>query len=383
MRALPLLLLTAPLLLAGCGNDDNGRTPRLIADEYRLRRHGNEVVDIYAATDTGQVRPAAARARPLVYVPNSMSNTIDEIDPGTGQKVHTFGVGRRPQHVVPSWDLKTLWVNDNDGDTLTPIDPATGKEGVPIAVEDPYNLYFTPDGRYAIVVAEKLERLEFRDATTMQPIASVKVDCKGLNHLEFTVDDRYAIATCEFSARLVKVDLEQRRAIGYLDLPSPSMPQDIRSSPDGSVFYVADMLADGVFTIDPAGFRRIGFIGTGPGTHGITVGRGGSPFYITNRGWHRIPGGRRGPGSVSVLDPVAGKVTATWPIPGGGSPDMGNVTADGQSLWVSGRYDAEVYEIDTRTGRLLRRIPVGLEPHGVCVWPQPGRFSLGHTGNMR
>jgi DNA-binding beta-propeller fold protein YncE len=329
------------------------------------------------------VRPAAARARPLVYVPNSMSNTIDEIDPGTGQKVHTFGVGRRPQHVVPSWDLKTLWVNDNDGDTLTPIDPATGKEGVPIAVEDPYNLYFTPDGRYAIVVAEKLERLEFRDATTMQPIASVKVDCKGLNHLEFTVDDRYAIATCEFSARLVKIDLEQRRAIGYLDLPSPSMPQDIRSSPDGSVFYVADMLADGVFTIDPAGFRRIGFIGTGPGTHGITVGRGGSPFYITNRGWHRIPGGRRGPGSVSVLDPVAGKVTATWPIPGGGSPDMGNVTADGQSLWVSGRYDAEVYEIDTRTGRLLRRIPVGLEPHGVCVWPQPGRFSLGHTGNMR
>jgi len=72
-----------------------------------------------------------------------------------------------------------------------------------------------------------------------------------------------------------------------------------------------------------------------------------------------------------------------WPIPGGGSPDMGNVSADGKELWVSGRYDGEVYVFDTRTGRLKHSIPVGREPHGLCVWPQPGRYSLGHTGNMR
>ena len=113
MRALPILLLAAPLLLAGCRNDNDGRTPRRIADQYRLRRHGNEVVDIYAATDAGDLRPAAARALPLVDVPNSRSNTIEEIDPGSGQKVHTFRVGRLPQHIVPSSDLKTLWVNDN------------------------------------------------------------------------------------------------------------------------------------------------------------------------------------------------------------------------------------------------------------------------------
>jgi YVTN family beta-propeller protein len=86
---------------------------------------------------------------------------------------------------------------------------------------------------------------------------------------------------------------------------------------------------------------------------------------------------------VSVLDFATDSLVANWPIPGGGSPDMGNVTADGRELWVSGRYDSEVYVFDTRTGRLEHRIPVGREPHGLAVWPQPGRYSLGHTGNMR
>jgi YVTN family beta-propeller protein len=59
---------------------------------------------------------------------------------------------------------------------------------------------------------------------------------------------------------------------------------------------------------------------------------------------------------------------------------MGGVSADGRVLWLSGRYNAEVYAIDTRTGKLLARIPVGLGPHGLCVFPQPS-LPLGHTGN--
>src|SRR5262249_15827196 len=113
------------------------------------------------------------------------------------------------------------------------------------------------------------------------------------------------------------------------------------------------------------------------------VGRGDRPLYIMNRGWNTTAARPHGPGSIAVLDPSSGRILATWWIPGGGGPDMGNVTADGRELWVSGRYDAEVYVFDTTTGALTTRIGVGLEPHGLCVWPQPGRFSLGHTGNMR
>jgi len=86
---------------------------------------------------------------------------------------------------------------------------------------------------------------------------------------------------------------------------------------------------------------------------------------------------------VSVLSFASQRVRTTWRLPGGASPDMGGVSADGRVLWLSGRYHAEVYAIDTRSGRLLARVPVGRGPHGLCVYPQPGRYSLGHTGVFR
>src|SRR5258706_887206 len=96
-----------------------------------------------------------------------------------------------------------------------------------------------------------------------------------------------------------------------------------------------------------------------------------------------INGSAHGPGSVSVVDTSTGKVVATWAIPGGGSPDMGNLNAAGTELWLSGRYDSEVYVFDTVNGGLMTRIPVGHGPPGLTVWPQAGRYSLGHTGNIR
>jgi len=372
-----------------------------------LGNGGSSLVNIYAATGANALSPVARKARPLVYVPNSKGGSVTVIDPTTYTVLRTFRTGKVPQHVVPSYDMTHLWVANNASNSLTPIDPATGADGPRVTVDDPYNLYFTPDGKYALVLAEKLHRVDFRDPNDFHLEQSLKVDCRGIDHLEFTADGRYAIATCEYSGQLVKIDLAQRSVVGYLMLDPgrwseikstvsdfvhrrkhhvlevPSMPQDIRSSADGRVFYVADMQAGGVYLVDPDAFERTDFIPTGIGTHGIYPSRDGKLLYVTNRGWTTIAGGRHGPGTVSVVDPEAQRVVATWPIPGGGSPDMGNVTADGRELWVSGRYDDEVYVFDTKTGQLTHRIPVGREPHGLCVWPQPGRYSLGHTGNMR
>lgn len=386
-RCQALGIASALAATVACGRD--ARKPGAVArDSSPTVRPVADTVNIYAATGASALAPVAARARPLVYVPNSRDGTVTVIDPHTYRVVRTFPTGALPQHVVPSYDLATLWVANNLGNTLTPIDPVTGREGKNIPVDDPYNLYFTPDGQFAIVIAERRRRLDFRDAHTMTLIQSVPVQCKGVDHMEFTADGRAAIATCEFSGQVVKVDLATRTILGYITLDpgglgSAAMPQDIRSSPDGRVFYVADMKANGVFLVDPAAFRRIGFIATGKGAHGIYPSRDGRLLYVTNRGWNTPAGGPHGPGSVTALDPATRQIVATWPIPGGGSPDMGNVSADGKELWLSGRYDAEVYVLSTGTGRLTHRIKVGREPHGLCVWPQPGRYSLGHTGNMR
>jgi len=343
--------------------------------------------NLYSETRSDKLSPVVAKHLSRVYVPNRSSNDVWVIDPESLKVIDKFKVGIHPQHVVPSWDLKTLWVNNNaekrnDG-SVTPIDPLTGKPGKNIPVDDPYNMYFTPDGSAAIVVAEARKRLDFRDPHTMAMKYSIDTpDCGGINHADFSIDGRYAIFTCEYSKSVAKIDLVENKVVGYLKLSKGGMPQDVRISPDGKVFYVADMKAAGVFIIDGDKFTEIGHIPTGIGAHGLYPSRDGTKLYVANRGVAKVYGPPKGKGSVSVIDFATRKRETTWVIPGGGSPDMGNVSIDGKQLWLSGRYDNEVYVFDTTKGS-VKKIPVRTEPHGLTVWPQPGRYSLGHTGNMR
>jgi len=345
--------------------------------------------NLYSETTAAKLSPALANVPARVYVPNVKSDEVHVIDPVTFKVIDRFKVGKNPQHVVPSWDLTTLWVTNNaegrtDG-TLTPIDPITGKPGKDVVVDDPYNMYFTPDGTSAVIVAEAMKRLDFRDTKTMALQGSVSAPkCGGINHGDFSIDGRYLIMTCEYVGRLAKIDWRARKVLGYLTLPDGGIPQDIRVSPDGTIFYVADLKAGGVHLIDGDAFKTVGFIKTGVGTHGLYPSRDATKLYVANRGFSRIGGTPGvGKGSVSVIDFATRNVVATWPIPNAGSPDMGNLSLDGKYLWLSGRYDRVVYVIDTTSGELMKTIPVGHEPHGLTVWPQPGRYSLGHTGNMR
>jgi YVTN family beta-propeller protein len=354
-----------------------GRGASIVSDLTVLRSGGvrriAHVTNVYAADRVGNLSPAVRGARPYVYVPNSDSNSVDVIDQRTFKVVRHFAVGGLPQHVVPAWNLRTLYVTNDLGNSLTPINPDTGAPGRPIAVADPYNMYFTPDGRYAIVVAERLHRLDFRDAHTFRLRKSVPVPCSGVDHMDFSADGRFAVVSCEFSGQLLEVDIPHERVADVLTLRAGAAPQDVKLSPDGSVFYVADMNANGVWLVDAHQFRVLRFMPTGRGAHGLYPSRDAKYLYVTNRM----------AGSISVISFATRKIVRTWHIPGGGSPDMGNVDASGRVLWLSGRYNGVVYAISTRTGKLLARIPVGAGPHGLCVWPQPGRYSLGHTGILR
>jgi DNA-binding beta-propeller fold protein YncE len=330
--------------------------------------------DVYAADRANQLAPLVGHDPARVYVPNSTSNTVDVISQRTGRIVDHFGVGALPQHVTPAWDLRTLWVTNDRGNSLTPIDPRTGRHGVPVRVRDPYNLYFTADGRRAIVVAEAHRALDFREPHTMRLRHSLAIpQCAGIDHMDFTADGRRALASCEFAGRMVVVDLLGQRVVKTIDLRPGAMPQDVKLSPDGRTFYVADMASDGVWLIDTRTMRKIRLQPTGRGAHGLYPSRDARVLYVSNRD----------EGSISVLSFRTRRPIAKWRLRGGGSPDMGGVSAGGRVLWLSGRYDSEVYAISTRTGRLLRRIRVGRGPHGMCVWPQPGRYSIGHTGILR
>jgi YVTN family beta-propeller protein len=331
--------------------------------------------NIYAGTQPGDLSPIVKGDQQVVYVPNSLSNTVDVISQRTLKVIRQFPTGAQPQHVTPAWNLKTLYVDNDLGNTLTPLDPRTGNPGRPIPVEDPYNLYFTPDGHFAIVVAERLQRLDFRDPNTMRLVHSLSVPmCAGVDHMDFSADGRYLYASCEFASRMIEVDLRTQRVIRVLMLDhGTGSPQDVKLSPDGRTLYSADQIAGGVWEINPVTFRVTGFLHTGAGAHGLYPSRDDRYLYVSNRQ----------AGSISVVSFKTKRIVKTWQLPLPASPDMGGVSADGKTLWLSGRYDAVVYAINTQTGRLRAAIPVGQGPHGICVWPQPGSYSLGHTGILR
>ncbi len=330
--------------------------------------------DVYAADRSGQLSATVRGDPALVYVPNSKSNTVDVISQRTFKIIEHFPVGALPQHITPSWDLRTLYVTNDLGNSLTPVDPRTARPGPPIPVSDPYNMYFTADGRWAIIVAEAHRELDFRDPHTMALHHALAMpQCAGVDHMDFTADGRLALVSCEFSGRMVVVDLNAESVVKTIDLSRGAMPQDVKLSPDGRTFYVADMAAGGVWLIDAHTMSKIGLELTGAGAHGLYPSRDAKALYVSNRM----------EGSISVISFATRRPIAKWRLPGGGSPDMGGVSADGKILWLSGRYNAEVYAISTATGRLLHRIKVGEGPHGLCVWPQPGRYSIGHTGILR
>jgi DNA-binding beta-propeller fold protein YncE len=364
-----LLALGLAAALTGCGG---GAT---------VKKHASLIpplvdrANVYAADSAGALSPVVKTDPALIYIPNSMSNTVDVLNPRTLKIIRHFRVARRPQHVVPSYDLKTLYVASDLGNSLQRIDPKTGRPlGRRIRVADPYNMYFTPDGRYAITVAELLKRLDFRDAHTMAVVKSVPVPtCPGVDHADFSADGRFAYFSCEYLGAMVEVDLARQRVTRTLSLsPKPASPQDVKLSPDGKLLYTADQDRSGVWEIDPRSFKVVGFLHTGAGAHGLYPSRDARLLYVSNRK----------AGTISVVSFAARRVVRTWRL-GSSSPDMGGVSSDGRTLWLSGRYNSEVYAIDTRTGRMRARISVGQGPHGLCVWPQPGRYSLGHTGILR
>ena len=219
--------LTLALVVAACGGGDsssssNTRTSITAAPVTATTAPTTTTttpapLNVYQYTMAGMLSPSVADVPPRIYVPNSESATVSVIDPATFQVIDTFAVGKLPQHVVPSYDMSVLYVNNNQGNSLTPIDPRTGKPGAPIPVNDPYNLYFSPDGKYAIVMAERESQIDIRDPHTWALIKSIEVPHRGVNHADFTADGTTMVASCEFSGWVVRVDLATLAITGELE----------------------------------------------------------------------------------------------------------------------------------------------------------------------
>lgn len=326
-------------------------------------------INVYASTMSGRVPARLAAIPPRVYVPNSNSNYVTVIDPITMTVVNRFVTGAIPHHVAPAPDLSTLYVDNEGSSTLTEIDIQTGTPVRTIPVTYPYNLYFTLDGTRAVVVAERLRRIEFWDVHTWKQLKIVDIPWAGADHLDFTADGRYLFISTEYTGKLARVDTETMQLDGAVTVGG--LPVDVRLSPDGRLFYVANQGRHGVSLVDPTQMREVGFIPTGRGAHGLQVSRDTTEMYVSNRD----------AGTISVIDFARRVVVRTWKV--GGSPDMMQLSPDGTQLWVSSRYDGMVMVVDTADGQVIKRIPTGPGAHGLTYFPNAGSISTGHNGVYR
>lgn len=351
--------------LTGWMSDRSGLTVSLLDAAEPAARDWN----VWAATATTELPASVADIPARVYVPNEQDYTISVIDPATMSVIATLPAGVLPEHVGPDWDLTRLYVSNYFSTELTVLDPRSGTLLSPITAPLAYNLYFTPDGSKAVVMAEEYSRMDFYDRRTWQLLSQVPIPFAGIDHADFSAGGRYLLASTEYAGVLVKVDTVNMEIIGSLWVGGS--PVDVKLSPDGSVFYVANQFRHGVSIIDPVAMREIGFLPTGRGAHGMAVSRDTRWLFVTNRL----------AGTIAVIDFATRAIIATWWI--GGSPDMLQVSPDGTQLWTANRYANTVVVVDATNGQVLHVIQVGRKPHGLTYFPQPGRFSLGHNGVYR
>ncbi|MFI0487448.1 YncE family protein [Actinomadura sp. 9N215] len=322
---------------------------------------------VYAATGPGMIAPSARGIPARLYV--AKGRVVDVIDADTLRLVGRLRTGAAVSRVVPSWDLRRVWAADRANGVLVPVGPHGGGQGRPVRAPGAAGLYFTPDGRDALVLARGPRRVDVRDPRTMLLKASVPMPCAP-GHADFTLDGSALVTTCTSTGGIARVDLAGRGVTGTIRLPDGARPGDLRLSPSGAVFYVADAVNGGVWLVDAHRFALLGFVPTAPGARGLAISRDARRLFVV------------GGGVLAAVDFATRRVTSRWPLPGGGSPAPGGVSSDGTVLWLADPTGL-VYAVSTRTGRVLRKAVVTGRPAGLCVHPQPGRYSLGGTGLYR
>ena len=101
---------------------------------------------------------------------------------------------------------------------------------------------------------------------------------------------------------MIVVDVAGSALVRTVTLRAGASPQDVKLSPDGRVFYVADLTYGGVWKFDARTFRKLGFVQTGAGAHGLYPSRDARDLYVSNRG----------AGTISVISFSTRRVVKTW-----------------------------------------------------------------------
>ncbi|HVL56546.1 MAG TPA: cytochrome D1 domain-containing protein [Burkholderiaceae bacterium] len=284
---------------------------------------------------------------------NSRDATVSLIDQQRFAEVARIDVGKEPHHLYPTPDGKRLIVGNAMSDDLHFLDPVTGQiKGRLRGIDDPYQMAFSPDNRWFVTAALRLDRVDVYsyDGDLPKLVRRIPVP-KAPSHLWFSADSRYVFVTLQDSDEIAAIDLATQQLAWKL--PVGKQPAGIIMTPDDRHLLVGIMGEDYVQVIDWRRQATVARIRTGKGAHNFRGMGDKRRMLVSNRVAN----------TVSIIDMTSMQLLESFPVPGG--PDCMELTADGRLLWVTSRFARQVTVVDMETRKVVQRVSVGRSPHGI------------------
>jgi YVTN family beta-propeller protein len=307
---------------------------------------------VATAITTLMVNTAGAASASTAVVLNSDDDTLSVVSGDGYHEVSRTHIGRGPHHLIVSPDGRTLILAMSGSNELVMVDRLTGTETKRIEASDPYQIGFSPDGKWFVAASIRLDRIDIYDAHTLQLLHRLPAATMP-SHIAFARDSGTVFVTLQGTGGLIAIDLDSGKVAWTV--PIGPTPAGITTRPTGTLL-AGIMGSDYIAEIDPHDGHIIQKVHTGNGAHNFLATPDGKTLYVTNRV----------AGTISVLDADTLAITATLLAPGG--PDDMALSPDGKELWVTGRWHASVDVIELASGTLKATVPVGRSPHGIFVY---------------
>lgn len=292
--------------------------------------------------------PCLGRAAGIAFVINSNDASISLLDVDTRRELRRVPMLREPHHMALTPDHKSLVVGDTAGNTLFFLDPHSGAIQRQVTISDPYQLQYSPDGRYLTIAGLARAQIDIYDAATLKLLH--RVPARSLpSHINYAPDSSVVFVSLQGTDRLTAIETASGRVL---------WTSKVGRTPAGVLWnrgrLLVGIMGEAHFAVvDPVDGHVERTVETGRGAHTMFVSHDGKLIYATNRV----------DGTLTVIDPVSLTVLRTISVPGG--PDDLDFAPDGR-IWATLRFAQSVAVIDPASAA-IERLPVGRSPHGIWL----------------
>ncbi|CAB3748262.1 YVTN family beta-propeller repeat protein [Paraburkholderia solisilvae] len=291
-----------------------------------------------------------------VVVLDSGEARLNLIDENSRKVVETLPAGKEPHHLMITPDGKTLIVANSISDNLMFLDPVSGHvKGWLQDIEDPYQLGFSPDSRWFVTNALRLDRVDIYHYDGQHFTLAGRIPLEKMpSHMTFSTDNRTVFVTLQESGEVAAIDLPTQTVKWKLHVGED--PAGLWMTPGDRYLLIGMTGEDDVAVVDWRNPRVVKKIHTGRGAHNFRNLDDGRHVAVTNRV----------DSTISLIDYTTltndGDITHLMP-----GPDDMELSHDKRFLWVTFRFSRHVGIIDLTQRKLVDTIAVGRSPHGIFM----------------